>query len=161
MSKTALLLGAIALLVAGSLGLRTLGDPSATAAERPSGANVRTARGLTISIRLTDYATHQALDCGGTYTISSWVAAKVEATANRAGTASLVYMTNENHAKYWHAKSFSTYLRRGYQVIGRTDQWPDPSGDTDTYTFIAQLYKTGHKRAPEASTRCTVTVSKS
>jgi hypothetical protein len=160
--KIAWLLVVGALLVGGTFALNEVGDRSASATDRARvGTRLGSARGLGVTISLTDYSTHRALDCGGTYVIQSWVAAKVEATARVGGDARLVYMTNENGAKYWHAKAFSVHLKRGSQVIGRTDQWPDRSGESARYTFTVDLYRRADPKShPQASTRCAVTVSK-
>jgi hypothetical protein len=150
------------LIVTGAFALNEAGDRTASATNQATGVTrVHSARGLSVSIGLTDYHTHRHLDCGGTYVIQSWVAARVYATARTAGTASLKYLTNENGRKYWHAKADTVYLHRGGQVIGRTDQWPERGGDSVRYTFNVELYRqSDREHHPQASTRCTVTVSK-
>jgi hypothetical protein len=148
------------LLAVGTFAVRAASDRSAEAADHATGRTpLRSARGLHVSIKLTDYSTGERLRCGGRYVIQSWVAAKVQARASTAGSAQLTYLTDEDNHKYWHASTFSVHLTRGLEVIGRTDQWPDRNGDRSTYTFHVQLYRqTDRLHHPQASDRCTVTV---
>jgi hypothetical protein len=150
------------LIVTGAFALNEAGDRSASAANHaPAATRLRSARGLGVSITLTDYSAHQRLACGGTYVIQSWVSIKVHASARTSGTARLVFLTNENGLKYWHAKAFTVYLKNGGTVIGRSDQWLEAGGDSNTYTFRVELYRqSDREHKPQASTRCKVTVSK-
>jgi hypothetical protein len=154
---------AVGLVGAGVFALREASHEKASArGPGPAETVVGSANGLGVSIKLTDYGTDHQLACGGTYAIQTWVSAKVMASAQTAGLARLVYVTNENGVKYWHAKAFTVNLAQGdAQVIGRTDQWTDADGGAATYSFRVELYRlTDQEHFPQASTTCNVTVSK-
>jgi hypothetical protein len=118
---------------------------------------LRPARGISVTLRLVDYTTHNLLACGGTYVIDSWIDVSIRGSARTAGTARLAYLTNENGHKYWQARSFP-HLSRGHQVIGGIKQWPDIHGGSDRFTFKAILSR--DRAHILASARCTVTVSR-
>jgi hypothetical protein len=112
-------------------------------------------------MKLTDYSTGERLHCGGTYKIESWAFGVVRATAHTAGTVRLAYRTGEGGSKDWIASASPVVLKRGSQVIGELNQWPDAGGDAAKYTFRVELYRKdrpGNK--PQASLRCAVTISR-
>jgi hypothetical protein len=150
------------LTVTSAFALREPGDQTASATNHASReTRLRSARGLGVSIILKDYTTRQQLDCGGTYTIQSWVWGVVRATSRTSGLARLVYRTNENGSKYWNTKAGTVYLTHRSSVIGAMNQWPDRGGDTSRYRFTVQLYRQSDpNHSPQASIRCTVTVSR-
>jgi hypothetical protein len=150
-----------ALIVAGAFALNEAGDRSAIATNQAPAPRLRSARGLGVSMKLTDYTTGQKLGCGGTYKIESWVFGVVRGTARTTGTARLQYRTAENGSKDWITNASPVFLKRGSQVIGELDQWPDPGGDAEKYTFRVELFrKDGPGKQPQASLRCTVTISR-
>jgi hypothetical protein len=150
------------LIVTGAFALNETGDRGASATNRaPAEPRLRSARGLHVSIVLKDYTTRQQLDCGGTYTIDSWVWGVVRATSRTSGLARLVYRTNEGGSKYWNTKAGTVYLSHRSSVIGDMNQWLERGGDRARYTFKVELYRQRDPdHSPQASTRCTVTVSK-
>jgi hypothetical protein len=149
---------ALGVLVAGTFALRVPSVPSASATSHASEPRLSSARGLSLSIGLEDYTTHDPLACGGTYVIDSWIQGTIRGSARTAGTTRLAYLTNENGHKYWQARS-TVHLSRGSQVIGGIKQWPDRHGDTDRFTFTVRLFRES-SHTPQASIRCTVRVSR-
>jgi hypothetical protein len=147
---------ALGVLVAGTFALRVPSVPSASATSHASEPRLGAARGLSLSIGLEDYTTHDPLACGGTYVIDSWIQGTIRGSARTAGTTRLAYLTNENGHKYWQARS-TAHLTRGNQAIGVIKQWPDRQGDSDRFTFMAILFQNNGRT--QASARCTVTVS--
>jgi hypothetical protein len=148
---------AVVALVAGAPVLRGSSVPRADAGSHAlRQPRLRSARGVSETIRLVDYLTQAPLACGGTYVIESWIQGTIKGSARTAGTARLAYKTLENGHKYWQARS-TAHLTRGNQAIGVIKQWPDRRGDSDRFTFMAILFQNNGRT--QASARCTVTVS--
>ena len=151
------------LIATAAVALSDLGDRGASATDRaPVAARIPSARGMSVSVTLKDYTTRQELDCGGTYTLDSWVWGVVRASSRTSGLARLVYRTNEGGTKYWNTKSGTVYLSRRSSVVGELNQWPEGGGERQRFRFTVELYREGDPNGhPQATTRCTITVSKS